>query len=214
VRHDLWRVSGSLSDDAVDRGIHAALRRVESERRWHWLEEVHAGLTAESDSAIMRRPASLKSISSLSYVHGSNAMELLSPAPLAVVRAWAQSAGKGGPRMYHLAHDAIYLDCPVSMGDTFDLVFKAGTPPILESAMADPPVTLTLHLETVVAWACSHVALVRLKNEREAQRHSAAYAALLETMMNEEDEARSDEMGSGIVPDNGLYRSAHGRWTR
>lgn len=213
VRTDLWRTAGSLSDDSVDRGIHAALRKLESERRWHWLENIDAQLTVENDGAFIPRPVSLRSIASLAYAAAPRGYTRLDAKPLSHVRAMAQNAGFGSPSDYCLAQDGIYLDCPVRTGATFDLIFKGGTPIDLASAMMDPPITLTIQMEPVIAFACAHIALVRLKNESEAQRHSLAYEALLQTLFDEEDEVRIDQSGGGIVPDNTLHRAAYGSWS-
>jgi hypothetical protein len=212
VRGDLWRTAGSLSDDSIDRGIHAALRRLEAERRWQWLEKIEASLVADVDGAELDRPATLRSIASLAYISPPRGYTRLTPAPLSIVRANAADASFGSPSMYALAQDKIYVDTPVKAGDTFEVIFKAGTPLDLAQAMLNPPVTLSLQLEPVIAAACAHVALVRLKNETEAARHEGAYHTLLQTLFNEEDETRSDQAGGGIVPDTALYRAAYGGW--
>lgn len=214
VRSDLWRTSGSLSDDSVDRGIHAALRQLESERRWHWLETIDATLTADIDGAKIQKPAALRSIATLAYTEAPRGYTRLEPKPMSHVRAMAQDAGFGSPSDYCLGADGIYLDCPVKSGATFDLIFKGGTPLDLATAMLEPPITLTIQMEPVIAFACAHIALGRLKNEPEASRHRAAYDQLLETLINEEDEIRADQAGGSIVPDNSLHRAAYGNWGR
>lgn len=211
VRSDLWRAtSQGLPDEVIDRALHAALRRVESERRWSWLHEVSGELTVPSDGDNIEAPARVRSVVSLAFLSSARSYEILLASPLPSVRVGAHENRSGFPSRYALHRGRFYFDCPVQTGQKFELIFKDGIPFDLGQAIEDPSLTLSRESQMVVADACRHLALTRLKNETEAARHEAAYQARLAVCMDEEDETVGDMLGGSIQPDTAYHGSAIG----
>ncbi|MCH2238901.1 MAG: hypothetical protein A2792_01045 [Sphingomonadales bacterium RIFCSPHIGHO2_01_FULL_65_20] len=215
VRSDLWRpgISG-VPDDVADRALHAGLRRLETERKWLWLQAVQATLTAETQTDVLDAPADCASISSLAYLNGDIGFDPVRAASLEYTRQEARGGQLGYPT-YHAFVAAtppkIYLDAFVIAGSQFHLIYQAKTPDSIAACIATPPFTLTHRQEAVIAAACRHVALSYLKNTEEAVRQEAAYQTMLEIYEAEEDQARSDDYGPGIEPDMTYYDAARGR---
>lgn len=215
VRSDLWRSAAQgLADDVVDRGLHASLRRLEAERRWLWLEKIDATLVATIDGAQLTLPASIKSIASLAYLSGTRAYEPLMPMRIADIRNLTRGTTNGTPTAYCFHGGSLYFDHQVKSGSQFEAVYKSGIPPVIPDAIESPSVTLALQRSAVIAGACAWIAMTRLKNETESARHEAAYQNFLQTMMDEEDEARGDETGGLISPDTSYRAAAFGRSAR
>lgn len=211
LRGDLWRPGTTgIPDDVCDRALHAALRRLESERRWMWLENLNAALTVTVDGSSFAAPSSANSISSLAYLSGTTGYDILTPMPVARVREAAKGTFVGYPTFYALFNGTIYLDTKIKAGSQFELVFKARTPDSITAAIQNPPAALGDKQSAVLALACADVALGFLKNADEAGRHQARYERLLDILMDEEDEARADVGGSGILPDMTLHNAAWG----
>lgn len=211
VRGDLWRPGPQgVPDDQVDRALHAALRKLESERRWLWLQNIPATITATAQGAELPRPADSGVVNAIAYLSGSTGYDLLTATTLQAVRSASRGTYVGSPSAYSLAEDRIHLDCRVAVGATFEISYRARTPLRIEAAIQAPPVTLSLHTAAVVALACAQVALTYLKNEAEAARHQAAYRDMLDTLFSVEDDARADEHGGFIAPDNSLHIAAYG----
>lgn len=214
VRGDLWRPSASaLPDDVVDRALHAAILEIEAERRWLWLETINGALTVSTDASSVAAGPSVKNIASLAYTRADDQAdyEILDISPVAQVRAMARGTTPGWPSAYAFSNGQIYFDCTVPAASTFEVVFTAACPAAIEDAAASPPVTLTKQIQAVVALAAHHVALTYLKNGDEAARQRAAYERVLDRLMNEEDTARIDAMGGGIIPDTSYRMAAFGR---
>ena len=122
----------------------------------------------------------------------------------------ARESRAGVPQFYALSGRKLFLDCPVVGGAEFEIIFKQGVPDDLDGAIADPPVTLTRESQMVIADACRHIGLTRLKNREEASRHEEAYQFRLQTLLDEEDLARGDLIGGGIMPDNSYHAATVG----
>lgn len=175
-----------------------------------WLEQVPLTITASVSAAQITAPTSLQSISSIAYTSGTTGYDPLTPAPLVQVRMDAAGNYIGYPDTYALSNGIIYLNCKIAVGATFDLVYKARTPDSISSTVADPPATLGDKQAAVIACACADISLGYLKNTEQASRHEARFQQFLEILMDEEDEARSDKQGEGIVPDTSLHFAAFG----
>lgn len=211
VLADLWRVSAQgLPNDVIDRGLHTSLRRLESVRRWLWLESVHATIEAQSDTDILQLPANVKAIASLAHLSSTTHYEPLVPKRLAEIRMCARGSRPGWPTNYCFHGGKIYLDNQVNVGANFELICKTGVPANLATAIITPSITLDLQRNAVIAAACAWIALTRLKNEAESQRHEIAYQQYVELLMDEEDEARGDETGGVIRPDSSYHMAAFG----
>ncbi len=199
-----------MPDDVCDRAIHAALRRIESERSWTWLENITSSLVADTQGSDIAVPAQCGAIWSLAYLSGTTGYDRLKNAPLPNVRELQQGAFVGYPSAYNFSNGRVYLDCAVPEGATFELIWKSRTPRNVADAVTDPPITLSLERNAVIAYACYDVALSFLKNEAEAARQNARFQQLLQTMMDEEDEARADSTGGCVVPDQSYHVAAYG----
>ncbi|TKD50576.1 hypothetical protein [Sphingomonas baiyangensis] len=211
VRTDLWRPgTAGVPDDVADRALHAALRKLESERRWLWLQNVPATITADAETQTIERPADCGAVNALSYLSGPRGYDLLTPISIAAARASARGTYVGSPQAYALGDDRIHLDCKVAAGTQFEILYRSRTPLDVAQAIEAPPLHLTTRTAPVIAWACSLVALSYLKNEAEAARQRAAYDAHVETLMNEDDDAAGDAHGGFVVPDIRLHIAAHG----
>lgn len=215
VRERLWRRSTSaLPNDEVDEALHNALRDIEAERRWLWLENVSASLEMPAQGDNVGLPSSVGAITSLAFIGGSTdttIYDTLQETNLAFVRQQARGDSPGDPTFYARSDNQLYFDCPVAEGDKFEIVFTSQCPQYIELAIDTPPITLTLQTTAVVARACWYLALFYLKDEEEAARQATAYDAMLGRMMVEEDTRRADgQMGGRIVPDDEHYRAAHG----
>ena len=106
------------------------------------------------------------------------------------------------------------LDTAVAVGSVFELIYKSRTPDLIEQAIATPPVTLWLRQTAVIAAACAEVALGYLKNDAEYGRQERRYQMQISILTDEEDEARTDEFGAGIIPDTEMRVAAFGREAR
>lgn len=211
VRGDLWRPgTQGVPDDQCDRALHASLRKLESERRWLWLQNVPATITATIEGAEIARPTDCGAVNSLAYLPTPTTYDQLSPASLQAVRASSRGTYVGYPDSYSLGDDRIFLNCKVRVGAQFEILYRARTPLVIATAVQSPPRTLSLYTAPVIALACAEVALTYLKNEAEAARQMAAYRDMLDTMFGEEDDARSDEHGGCIAPDTALHQAAFG----
>lgn len=212
VRADLWRPSSSaIPDDQVDRALHSALQTLESERRWLWLENITGTLAMPAATDNIALPAVVKFIGSLAYLSGTNGYDVLTMQPVPAVRQMARGSQAGQPAFYARMNAQLYFDCAVAEGDEFELIFTARCPEALADAKLTPPVTLTLQMPAIVAWAAGHVAQTFLHDDDKARRQFAAYERLLDRMFVEEDTARSDAAGGGcVVPDDFYFQAAHG----
>ncbi len=199
-----------MPDDVCDRALHAALRRLEAERRWLWLQNVNATLTADVAGSVIDLPATIQSVNSLAYLTGTTGYDVLTAQPLASVRQAARSTVTGYPDAYCFTPGKLYLDNAVAAASSFEIAFSARTVDDIAATVAAPPATLSLKQNAVLAAACADAALGYLKNEAEAARQEARYTRFLDTLMDEEDEARTDEWGGGIVPDTELRVAAFG----
>jgi len=199
VRGDLWRPGNGIPDDVIDRSLHASLVELEGERRWLWLENITGGFTMDADSDSIGIPATVQSLSSLSYRYGSS-LERLALAPLATVREFSQTS-PGLPTMYALTDGVIYFDtiCPATLA--FEMVFTSQTPEYVDDAIDAPNATLYRHQSAVIANTCSDVAMTFLKNDAEAARQRASYEKKLTAMFSREDQQRSELGNGGIQPD-------------
>jgi hypothetical protein len=212
VREALWRRSSSALPDAlVDDAIHTALLGIEAERRWLWLENVTGAVEMALASDNLALPGSVKSISSLAYLSGTQSYDILLQRPLPFVRQLSRGSNEGAPTFYAISDKQLYFDCKVPDGSQFELVFTSSCPRFVEEAILTPPVTLTMQRPAVIALAAEHLALTFLKNGDEAARQRAAYDRLLERLFNEEDQARVDTLdGGSIQPDDSFHRAAFG----
>lgn len=212
VRSDLWRpgISG-VPDDVADRALHAALRRLETERKWLWLQAVQATLTADEQADVLDAPSDLASVSAFAYLNGDIGFDPVTMASLEYTRQEARGGQLGYPTYFAFTPGKIWLDSFVLAGSQFHLIYQAKTPDSIAACIASPPFTLTHRQEAVIAAACRHVALSYLKNTEEAVRQEAAYQTMLEIYEAEEDQARSDDYGPGVHPDMTYYDAAHGR---
>ena len=209
VRGDLWRPSNGLTDDVVDRGLHAALQEIEAERRWIWNENINATLTVDEAADNVEAPALMLSVTSLSHRYMTG-LEPLKPLPLNRVRELSSSSN-GSPQFYALSNGRIYFDTLVPAGTQFELVFSGQTPDTVEVARDTFNVTLQKCQQAVIALAASYVALSFLKNEAEAARQRSAYERHLDRMFNREDMQRSDIEGGSVQPDSVLQGAAFGQ---
>ena len=207
VRGDLWRPGNGVSDDVVNRALHAALLEIEAERRWLWNENVQAALTVDVGGNTAFLSAAVGAITALSYT-SQGAQDPLTPLPLVNVRELARSSS-GSPTFYALGADGLlYFDTTVPAGATFELIFSAQCPEQLGDAVDVFSITMNKHQQAVIALASSYVALTFLKNEQEAARQRSGYERHLDRMMNAEDQKRG---GGFIQPDNDYFIAAHGR---
>ncbi len=208
VRGDLWRPGNGVSDDVVDRALHASLLEIEAERKWLWNENVQAVLTVDTDANFVDLSPSIGSVTALSYTH-QGAHDPLTPLPLVNVRELAAGTTGGSPMYYALGEGPVlYFDTLVAGGATFELIFSAQCPELLEDAVDSFSITMSKHQQAVIALASSYVALSFLKNEQEAARQRSAYERHLDRMMNKEDQQRG---GGFVQPDNDYFIAAHGR---
>lgn len=208
VRGDLWRPGNGVSDDVVDRALHASLLEIESERRWLWNENVQAALTVEEAARSVSLSPSIGSITALSYTHQGR-HDPLTPLPLANVLELASPSSSGSPAFYALGEGPmLHFDTLVPAGSTFSLIFNASCPEQLGDATDTFSITMNKHQQAVIALASSYVALTFLKNEQEAARQRSGYERHLDRMMNQEDQQRG---GGFIQPDNDYFIAAHGR---
>lgn len=213
MRGDLWRPGSSgIPDDVCDRALHAALRKLESERRWKWLEAINATLTMDAAGASIVAPSDLGRVASIAYLSGPAAYDLLTVESPQVVRASAVGTYSGAPSFYATGQGNIYFDCNVAAGAQFELIYDGRTPDSIDIAKSNPPYVLTLQQNPILALACADVAMGYLKNEDEAARQMQRYSSMLETLFNEDDDARDDEFGGAVVPDTALYDAAYGGW--
>lgn len=212
VREALWRRSSSALPDAlVDDAIHTALLHIESERRWLWLENLTGALELAIATDNIALPGSVKSVSSLAYLSGTQSYDVLLQRPIHYVRQLARGSNAGSPTFYAITDKQLYFDCNVEAGARFELIFTSTCPRYVEDAIVTPPVTLTLQRPAVIALAAEHLALTYLKNTEEAVRQRAAYDRILERLFNEEDQARVDTLdGGSILPDDSFHRAAFG----
>lgn len=217
VRERLWRrTTSALPDDEVDEALHNALKEIEAERRWLWLEVVDATLEMPSEASSVGLPASVGAITSLNFLGGSadtDQYDLLTEANFSYVRQLARGGNAGDPTFYARMNNQLYFDCPVAANDSFEIQHTSKCPDYLADAIVTPPITLTLQTTAVVARACQYLALYYLKDEPEAARQGAAYSMMLDRMFLEEDTRRADgQKGGSIVPDDEHYHAAHGAW--
>lgn len=211
VRQDLWRPGTSgIPDDVVDRALHAALRELEAERRWLWLENISSTLSATVAGSILDVPAHFGAVSSLAYLSGTTGYDILLPYALAFVRESARGTTTSYPSGYALHNDKLYLDTNVKVGDDFEIVFTSQTSPDIAATIADPPATLNLEQDAIIAAAAASVALSYLKNEADASRQDTKYQRRLSMLIDIEDRARGDEHGGCVVPDSAYRDSAFG----
>ena len=211
VRGDLWKSATALPDDVVDRALHAALLKIESERRWLYLENLllTTALVAATDEIVA--PDNCKSIDTLSYVRDGD-KEVLKREQLATVRRLAANSSGNWPTFYAFHDGNIYFDCTVPIGRQFEIIYKAATPALMDAAIAGAATnpTLELHQQAVISHACFQIAGGRLRNRELARTHSDIFDSHLERMENADDEARADLTGPTIAPDTGYYDSAFG----
>jgi hypothetical protein len=212
VREALWRRSSSALPDAlVDDAIHTALLGIEAERRWLWLENLTGAIEMPVDADNLALPQSVKSVSSLAYLSGTQSYDLLLQRPIAFVRQLSRGSNAGAPTFYAISDKQLYFDCVVPAETQFELIFTSSCPRFVDQAILTPPVTLTMQRPAVIALAAEHLALTYLKNTDEAMRQRAAYERLLERLFNEEDQARVDTLdGGSIQPDDSFHRAAFG----
>jgi hypothetical protein len=212
VREALWRRSSSaLPDNLVDDAIHTALLEIEAERRWLWLENLTAALVMPLDADNLALPSSVKSISSLAYLSGTQSYDVLLQRPLHYVRQLSRGSNAGAPTFYAISDRQIYFDCNVPADDQFELIFTSACPRFVDEAIISPPVTLTMQRPAVIALAAEHLSLTYLKNNEEAMRQRAAYERIRDRLFNEEDQARVDTLdGGSIIPDDSFHRAAFG----
>lgn len=212
VRADLWRPSASaIPDDQIDRALHSALKTLETERRWLWLENITGTLTMPAETDNIALPDVVRYIGSIAYLSGTTGYDVLGMQPVPAVRQMARGSMPGQPAFYARMNAQLYFDCSVLEGDEFELIFTAKCPDAIADAKATPPVTLTLQMPAIVAYAAGHIAQTFLHDDDKARRQFAAYARLLDQLYVEEDTARSDAAGGGcIVPDDFYFQAAHG----
>lgn len=212
VREALWRRSSSaLPDNLVDDAIHTALLAIEAERRWLWLENLTGAIEMPVDADNLALPLSVKSVSSLAHLSGTQSYDVLLQRPLHYVRQLSRGSIAGAPTFFAISDQQVYFDCNVPAGDRFELVFTSSCPRFVDQAIVTPPVTLTLQRPAVIALAAEHLSLTYLKNADEAARQRAAYERILERLFNEEDQRRVDTLdGGSIIPDDSFHRAAFG----
>lgn len=210
VRGDLWRPGTSgVPDDVCDRSLHAALLDLESRRRWLWLENIFHTVTLPMATAIVDLPVDLRSVTSFALTEpGGRIWPSLGVYPIGRIRELSSIGRQGNPLLFALSNGDAYLDCAAPAGSSFDLVYTARTPQLLETAVAAASnLTLSLQQAIVIAGAAARVALTYLKNEAEAARQQVVFDRGVDRLMDEEDDARS---GGSIIPDTDLAVMAWG----
>jgi hypothetical protein len=211
VRQDLWRPGTSgVPDDVVDRALHAALRELETQRRWLWLQNLTSTLTVATAGSTVDVPTHFGNVTSIAYLSGTNGYDILHPYPLAHVRDAATGTATGYPCAYALHDEKFYFDTQLKVGDEFELVFSSETSTDIAATIATPPVTLDLEQDTVIAAACAAIAIGYLRDEASAARFEAKYNRRLEMLMDIEDRKRADEHGGNIIPDTAYHVAANG----
>lgn len=212
VREDLWRTSaGGVPDDQCDRALHSSILELEAQERWLWLETVNASFNVASSSSSANLGADVRNISFIAYLSGTTGYDPLDMEPLHQIRQLNRGASPGAPSAYALADGGvIYFDVPVPDDSDFELVYFSRCPKVLADAIATPPASLTLQRPAIIANACHYVASTYLKNMEEAARQRGAYERILNRLIDEESDARSDNvMGGQIQPDQYHYNLAH-----
>lgn len=205
VRRDLWRPSSSaIPDDQADRALHSALRTLEAERRWLWLEGLTGSLTMPAGNLDnVGLPASVKYVASIAYLSGNTGYDILEQRGVADVRQASRGSAAAFPQYYARQDKQLYFDCPVAENSQFELLFTSGCPESVDDAKLTPPATLTLQMPAIVAWAAGHIAETFLKDTENAARQFRAYQRLLDMLVTEEDTARADaEFGGSVRPDD------------
>ena len=208
VRGDLWRPGNGISDDVIDRALHASLLDLEAEERWLWLENITGGLSFTTAADSIAIPATVQSISALAYRQG-NAVEPLTVSPLRTVRS--MSPGSNGlPSFYALGDGIIYFDTICPSGLQLEMIFSASTPEYVSDAIAADNPTLARHQQAVLACTCARIALGFLKDSEGAARFQAVYERDLERLRNRENQQRADESGGCVQPDDTYAVAAFG----
>ena len=167
-------------------------------------------LTVAAAGSTVDVPAHFGNVTSLAYLSGSTSYDILSVYPLAHVRDAERGTTTGYPCAYALHDGKFYFDTDLKVGDLFELVYSVETSTDIDATIANPPVTLDLEQDAVIANACAAVALGYLRDEAAATRFNAKYERRLEMLMDIEDRKRSDEHGGQVIPDTGYYDFAHG----
>lgn len=209
VRGDLWKSATALPDDVVNRALHAALLELESERRWLWLENLTLSAAILADTDTIEAPAHCKSVTSFAIVR-SEEHEILTPLPIAFIKQRAAENSSGLPSNYAFQGGDIHLDAEAKAGQQFYMVYKAGTPDLLDAAVAANNPILELHQQIIIANACSSIALGRLRNTEVGRAQRALYEQGLDRLIYADDEARADGHGPTIIPDNAMHVAAFG----
>lgn len=195
VRGDLWRPGSSLSDDVVNRALHASVLELESEQTWLWLEEVAAAVILDEPLAFFDLPTAIGRVSSVS-VRNNGSLDRLNRITVAPVREAAEGIAST-PSWWALGEQRIWFDCIVPVGTEFELVATVQTPEILEDAVLTNCATMQRQQQAVIANACSYIALNYMKNGDEATRQRAVYERILERLLSTE----ADKRGGAVQPD-------------
>lgn len=212
VRGDLWRPgTAGVPDDVVNRGLHASILEIESDRRWLWLETILSTITIEAAASTFDLLPTVGAVHSLAVLYGANnAPDRLIRAQLQDVRFEAPGSA-GVPTAYAISDRAVFLDTVAPAGTKFEMIFDAQTPPRLEDAVDSPSITMILHQQPVLAAAKAFVALEYLHDEEKAARARKAFDFHMDRLRDRDDQQRTDLGGGSIVPDDALSIAAHGR---
>jgi hypothetical protein len=211
IRADLWKSATVLPDEVVDRALHAALLEIEAERRWLFLEVIRTSDVFSGSHVNL--PADCGPISSLTFIHpgGANRDVLVNEHIERVRYASESGSSVGAPCVYARTDSKIFLDCDAPAGSRLEIVYTFETPDDVGLASsAGGNVTLEKQEVAVVALACAMLAVTRLKNESEAQRHASVYDRCLLRMVNKDDAERADHYGPSIQPDTSYQHMAFG----
>lgn len=195
VRGDLWRPGNSLSDDVVNRALHASVLELEAETTWLWLENISTIFTIEEPAAYVDLPPAIGRVGALALKRGVQ-LDPLIPSTLAAVRADADRS-HGTPGRFALGDQRIWFDAMAPADAEFEIIFTAQTPELLERAVDVPSITMQRQQQAVIANACYYVAGGFMKNEAEAARQRTIYETVLQRLHNNEAQAR----GGCIQPD-------------
>lgn len=215
VKDYLWRGQPgdtSLSEDVVHAHVQSAMRKLQSVRRWWWLESIRTSMSVTAGRVAI--PAQMKSITALSRVDGDVDRVPLDETHVVTLRARWDSDDTGDPVEYALHQGEIFLaPAPTDARPAeLEIVYQGYLLPLTTSDTdkAKTNALLTDHPLAVIYSAAAALASGYLQDPQMADRYAALASVEVASMEEEDDERKASLYGGNVVPDLYLYQRAHG----